>query len=251
MASRPGRRRAGGGPGAGAARRGPGGVDAERSVERGFPRAFETRSWQRAGRDGGGVPAGGNALVRPASSADRRRRGRGAGSTHGRSPRWRTRQGSGTGRAPPAVTPSPKTPPTAASPRRRARSWRMIVSFDAGALSAVGVYPGGQSENPASPWYTNLVPLWWDGQYLPLPVPGTAGWLDPVEPQWLTRASFSTRPRRVARARRAGAARLGGGLRGARGRGRGDGVVPGPGSCRLSLASPRASRRCAGAGWLY
>jgi penicillin G amidase len=51
-------------------------------------------------------------------------------------------------------------------------SWRMIVSFDAGALSAVGVYPGGQSENPASPWYTNLVPLWWDGQYLPLPVPG-------------------------------------------------------------------------------
>jgi penicillin G amidase len=51
-------------------------------------------------------------------------------------------------------------------------SWRMIVSFDTGALSAVGVYPGGQSENPASPWYTNLVPLWWDGQYLPLPVPG-------------------------------------------------------------------------------
>jgi penicillin G amidase len=51
-------------------------------------------------------------------------------------------------------------------------SWRMIVSFSAGALSAVGVYPGGQSENPASPWYTNLVPLWWDGQYLPLPVPG-------------------------------------------------------------------------------
>jgi penicillin amidase len=56
---------------------------------------------------------------------------------------------------------------------RTGPSWRMIVSFDAGALSAVGVYPGGQSENPASPWYTNLVPLWWDGQYLPLPVPGT------------------------------------------------------------------------------
>jgi len=51
-------------------------------------------------------------------------------------------------------------------------SWRMIVSFNAGALSAEGVYPGGQSENPASPWYTNLVPLWWNGQYLPLPVPG-------------------------------------------------------------------------------
>jgi penicillin amidase len=72
-------------------------------------------------------------------------------------------------------------------------SWRMIVAFGATAsaaappaasgtsgasapaipgMSAYGVYPGGQSENPASPWYTNLVPLWWDGQYLPLPVAG-------------------------------------------------------------------------------
>ena len=58
-------------------------------------------------------------------------------------------------------------------------SWRMIVTFGAGALSAVGVYPGGQSENPASPWYTNLVPLWWDGQYLPLPVPGASA--GPIE----------------------------------------------------------------------
>jgi penicillin G amidase len=75
-------------------------------------------------------------------------------------------------------------------------SWRMIVAFGATAsaaappaapassgisgasapaipeISAYGVYPGGQSENPASPWYTNLVPLWWNGQYLPLPVAG-------------------------------------------------------------------------------
>jgi len=75
-------------------------------------------------------------------------------------------------------------------------SWRMIVAFGAPAsaaappaapassgisgasapaipeISAYGVYPGGQSENPASPWYTNLVPLWWNGQYLPLPVAG-------------------------------------------------------------------------------
>ena len=42
----------------------------------------------------------------------------------------------------------------------------------AGGVSAVGVYPGGQSENPASPWYDNLIPLWWDGQYLPVPEPG-------------------------------------------------------------------------------
>jgi penicillin amidase len=38
------------------------------------------------------------------------------------------------------------------------------------------VYPGGQSENPASPWYDNLVPLWWNGEYLAIPDPGsTAG----------------------------------------------------------------------------
>ena len=51
-------------------------------------------------------------------------------------------------------------------------SWRMIVTLSAAGVSARGVYPGGQNENPASPWYENLVPLWWDGQYLPLPVPG-------------------------------------------------------------------------------
>jgi penicillin G amidase len=51
-------------------------------------------------------------------------------------------------------------------------SWRMIVAFPAAGVSAVGVYPGGQNENPASPWYDNLVPLWWDGQYLPVPRPG-------------------------------------------------------------------------------
>jgi penicillin amidase len=52
-------------------------------------------------------------------------------------------------------------------------SWRMIAALSAGGVSAQGVYPGGQSENPASPWYTNLVPLWWDGKYLPIPAPGT------------------------------------------------------------------------------
>jgi penicillin amidase len=52
-------------------------------------------------------------------------------------------------------------------------SWRMVVALSANGVSAQGVYPGGQSENPASPWYANLVPLWWDGKYLPVPVPGT------------------------------------------------------------------------------
>jgi penicillin amidase len=54
-------------------------------------------------------------------------------------------------------------------------SWRMIAALGPGGVSAQGIYPGGQSENPASPWYANLVDLWWDGKYLPLPVPGSTG----------------------------------------------------------------------------
>ncbi|MCL6515473.1 penicillin acylase family protein [Alicyclobacillus sp.] len=44
-------------------------------------------------------------------------------------------------------------------------SWRFIVDWGAG---AEGVYPGGQSENPASPWYDDGIPLWWDGRYRPV-----------------------------------------------------------------------------------
>jgi penicillin G amidase len=55
-------------------------------------------------------------------------------------------------------------------------SWRMIVSFGvAGPMTAEGVYPGGQSENPASPWYTNLIADWWTGRYLPMPAAGPGG----------------------------------------------------------------------------
>ena len=53
-------------------------------------------------------------------------------------------------------------------------SWRMIASLSSAGVTARGVYPGGQSENPASPWYANLVPLWWNGEYLPVPAPGAA-----------------------------------------------------------------------------
>jgi penicillin amidase len=54
-------------------------------------------------------------------------------------------------------------------------SWRMVATLPGtgGPVTAEGIYPGGQSENPASPWYANLVPLWWDGQYLPVPAPGS------------------------------------------------------------------------------
>lgn len=56
-------------------------------------------------------------------------------------------------------------------------SWREIIAVGAprpGQRAAVstGVYPGGQSENPLSPWYDTWVSTWWDGQTHPLPIPG-------------------------------------------------------------------------------
>lgn len=46
-------------------------------------------------------------------------------------------------------------------------SWRMIVNWQGPVREpfAEGVYPGGQSENPLSPWYENQIPAWWTGHY--------------------------------------------------------------------------------------
>jgi penicillin G amidase len=52
-------------------------------------------------------------------------------------------------------------------------SWRMIVEFtDRGQSRAEGIYPGGQSENSASPWYSDLIAYWRKGTYLALPPAG-------------------------------------------------------------------------------
>jgi penicillin amidase len=52
-------------------------------------------------------------------------------------------------------------------------SWRMIVDF--GRLDqSVGVYPGGQSEDPMSQHYSDQIPLWAAGQYLPLNMQASA-----------------------------------------------------------------------------
>jgi penicillin amidase len=45
-------------------------------------------------------------------------------------------------------------------------SWRFIMDWGNG--RAQGVYPGGQSENPLSPWYRNQINAWWKGLYYPL-----------------------------------------------------------------------------------
>ena len=46
-------------------------------------------------------------------------------------------------------------------------SWRMIVHLTA-TTEAYGVYPGGQSGNPGSPYYQNFVDAWAKGKYYPL-----------------------------------------------------------------------------------
>jgi penicillin G amidase len=52
-------------------------------------------------------------------------------------------------------------------------SWRMIVAWTGhGSATGEGIYPGGQSENPASPWYEDQMADWWNGRYLPMPPAG-------------------------------------------------------------------------------
>jgi penicillin amidase len=63
-------------------------------------------------------------------------------------------------------------------------SWRMIVTWTGSEpVSAEGIYPGGQSENPASPWYTNMLADWSNGDYLPMPPAGSNLADDPI--RWL------------------------------------------------------------------
>ena len=66
-------------------------------------------------------------------------------------------------------------------PSTHGPSWRMVVDW--GAKTFSGIYPGGQSENPASAWYTNKVDTWWSGLYAPMLsadeasfAPGVATW---------------------------------------------------------------------------
>ena len=52
-------------------------------------------------------------------------------------------------------------------------SWRMLVDL-ADPARSLGVYPGGQSENPASPFYSDLMEPWAKCEYLALDAVGTA-----------------------------------------------------------------------------
>lgn len=61
----------------------------------------------------------------------------------------------------PLAANDPRLTPSAHGP-----SWRMIVDWGTG--QAESTYPGGQDENPASPWYENQLAAWWNGQYYPM-----------------------------------------------------------------------------------
>lgn len=52
-----------------------------------------------------------------------------------------------------------------ASSHRNGPSWRMVVSLEKVKLRAWGVYPGGQSGNPGSRYYNNLLNAWALGKY--------------------------------------------------------------------------------------
>ncbi len=44
-------------------------------------------------------------------------------------------------------------------------SWRMVVSLEKDGIKAWGVYPGGQSGNPGSPFYNNMIEPWTKARY--------------------------------------------------------------------------------------
>ena len=52
--------------------------------------------------------------------------------------------------------------------RTHGPSWRMVVSLEKSGLKAWGVYPGGQSGNPGSPYYNNMIEPWTKAQYFTL-----------------------------------------------------------------------------------
>lgn len=55
-----------------------------------------------------------------------------------------------------------------ATSHRHGPSWRMVVSLEKSGVKAWGTYPGGQSGNPGSPYYTHLIESWEKAQPNPL-----------------------------------------------------------------------------------
>ena len=52
-----------------------------------------------------------------------------------------------------------------ATSERSGASWRMVVELGE-EITAFGIYPGGQSGNPGSKFYSNFIPIWANGEYI-------------------------------------------------------------------------------------
>lgn len=52
--------------------------------------------------------------------------------------------------------------------RTHGPSWRMVVSLEPSGIKTWATYPGGQSGNPGSEHYSDLLPRWVKGEYFPL-----------------------------------------------------------------------------------
>ncbi|MEP0712269.1 MAG: penicillin acylase family protein, partial [Algoriphagus sp.] len=52
-----------------------------------------------------------------------------------------------------------------ATSNRAGASWRMVVELGE-EVNAFGIYPGGQSGNPGSKYYSNFINRWANGEYL-------------------------------------------------------------------------------------
>ena len=53
-----------------------------------------------------------------------------------------------------------------ATSERHGPSWRMVVELAEADIRAYGIYPGGQSGNPGSRFYDNMLDKWVEGEYL-------------------------------------------------------------------------------------
>lgn len=58
--------------------------------------------------------------------------------------------------------------------RTHGPSWRMVVSLEKSGVKAWGVYPGGQSGNPGSYYYSNLLDTWVADKHFSLSFPHTS-----------------------------------------------------------------------------
>jgi penicillin amidase len=54
--------------------------------------------------------------------------------------------------------------------RSNGPSWRMVLEFTPDGPRAFGIYPGGQSGDPGSPWYDDMVSDWAEGSWTELPL---------------------------------------------------------------------------------